>query len=85
MLFSVGARTTFLASITCAFLMVTSPPMVAPEFLRTNPSILITPRPMSVCEGRAIAAVFLSPVISIRSLSLIPRSFMVFGSNLAIP
>ena len=69
MLSSVGAKTTFFASVAFAFLIVTSPPIVAPEFLRTNPSILITPRPISVCEGRAIAAVFLSPVISIKSLS----------------
>jgi hypothetical protein len=70
MLFSIGAKTTFLASVALVFLIVTSPPMVAPEFLRTNPSILITPSPISVCEGRAIAAVLFSPTISIRSLSL---------------
>ena len=85
MLSSVGAKTTFLASTAFAFLIVTSPPMVAPEFLRTNPSILITPRPMSVCEGSTIAAVFLSPLISIMSLSFNPNSSITLGSILAIP
>ena len=80
-----AAKTTFLASVALVFLTVTSPPIVAPEFLRTSPSILITPRPISVWEGRAIAAVLLSPTISIRSLSLIPKSSMTFGSSLATP
>ena len=85
MLFSIGAKTTFLASVALVFLIVTSPPMVAPEFLRTNPSILITPRPMSVWEGSAIAAVLLSPTISIKSLSLMSKSSITFGSSLAMP
>ena len=84
-LFSIGAKTTFLASVALVFLMVTSPPIVAPEFLRTNPSILITPRPMSVWEGRAIAAVLLSPTISINSLSFMFKSSMTLGSSLATP
>ena len=59
--------------------------MVAPEFLRTNPSILITPSPISVCEGSAIAAVLFSPVISTNSLSWMFKLSMTFGSSLAMP
>ena len=51
--------------------------MVAPEFLRTNPSILITPSP--------IAAVLFSPVISTNSLSWMFKLSMTFGSSLAMP